>query len=95
VTPHASFLALEFAPEETLGNLANLQRDFDIYGERGFYDGVKVDTGQVSRCHLALDQGMIMAALANYLLDDRLEGHFASQIAPEIMPLLAEETFCQ
>jgi len=95
VTPHAAFLALEFAPEETLENLANLRRDFEIYGELGFYDGVNVDTGQVSRCHLALDQGMIMAALANYLLDDRLEEYFAPQIAPEIMPLLAEETFCQ
>jgi hypothetical protein len=78
VTPHASFLALEFAPEETLENLANLRRDFEVYGKLGFYDGVNVQTGQVSRCHLALDQGMIMAALANYLQDDRLEGYFAT-----------------
>jgi hypothetical protein len=94
VTPHASFLALEFAPEETLENLANLRRDFEVYGELGFYDGVNVQTGQVSRCHLALDQGMIMAAVANYLLDDLLEGYFAPQIETEVRPLLAEEIFC-
>jgi hypothetical protein len=94
VTPHASFLALEFAPEETLENLRNLQRDFEVYGEFGFYDGVNVQTGQVSRCHLALDQGMIMAALANHLQDDRLEGYFAPQIKQSVQPLLAEEAFC-
>jgi hypothetical protein len=94
VTPHASFLALEFAPEETLENLANLRRDFEVYGELGFYDGVNVQTGQVSRCHLALDQGMIMAAVANYLQDDLLEGYFAPQIETEVRPLLAEEIFC-
>jgi hypothetical protein len=40
-----------------------LRRDFDVYGEGGFYDAVNVDTGQVSRFWLALDQGMVMAAL--------------------------------
>ena len=31
VTPHAAFLALRRAPEATLENLADLERDFDIY----------------------------------------------------------------
>ena len=94
VTLHATFLALEFAPEEALENLANLRRDFDVYGKFGFYDGVNVQTGEVSRCHLALDQGMIMAALANYLQDDRLENYFGPQIEAGVQPLLAAETFC-
>ena len=95
MTPHAVFLALEFAPEEALKNLENLRRDFAIYGPLGFYDGVNVQTGQVSRCHLALDQGMIMAAIANYVKDDCLEGYFAPQIEAEVRPLMAEEIFCQ
>jgi hypothetical protein len=94
VTLHATFLALEFAPAEALENLANLQRDFDVYGKLGFYDAVNVQTGEVSGCYLALDQGMIMAALANYLQDDRLENYFAPQVEAQVRPLLAEETFC-
>jgi hypothetical protein len=93
VTPHATFLALEFAQEEALENLANLRRDFEVYGRLGFYDGVNTQTGGVSRCCLALDQGMIMAALGNYLQGDCLEDYFAPQIETPIRPLLAEETF--
>jgi hypothetical protein len=93
VTLHATFLALEFAPEETLENLANLRREFGVYDEFGFCDSVNVGTGEVSDCYLALDQGMIMAALANYLQHDRLENYFAPQIEAQVRPLLAEETF--
>ena len=74
VTPHASFLAL---PHDRGAALASLRRDFDAYGEGGFYDAVDVDTGQVSRYWLALDQGMIMAALANELTGDRLQRYFS------------------
>jgi hypothetical protein len=100
VTPHASFLALDFDREAALANLANLERDFDVYGEYGFYDAVNVDTnpanpnsGQVSRYYLALDQGMIMAALGNELLNDRLQRYFAREIDKAIQPLLAMEEF--
>jgi Putative glucoamylase len=56
VTPRASFLAMAFDRRAALANLAKLRRDFDVYGEGGFYDAVNVDTGQVSRFWLALDQ---------------------------------------
>ena len=52
---------------QTLENLANLERDFDIYTEWGFRDSVNVDTGVVSDSYLSLDQGMIMAAIGNAL----------------------------
>jgi hypothetical protein len=42
-----------------------------VYGEGGFFDAVNADTGQVSRYWLALDQGMVMAALANELTAGR------------------------
>ena len=94
VTPHASFLALEFAPDEALANLANLREDFDAYGWGGFYDSINVETGQVSRYYLALDQGMVMAALGNALRNDRLQHYFASgMIEVAIRPLLAMEEF--
>ena len=62
VTPHASFLALRFAPRAALANLARLRSHFAVYGKGGFYDAVNVDSGQVARSYLALDQGMVMAA---------------------------------
>ena len=49
VTPHASFLALRYAPEAALANLANLREDFDAYGPGGFYDAINVSTGEMSR----------------------------------------------
>jgi len=94
VTPHASFLALDFAPEAALENLADLREAFpDIYGEGGFYDAIAVETGQISRYYLALDQGMIMAAIANELTRDRFQDHFSDEVEGAVAPLLALEEF--
>jgi hypothetical protein len=94
VTPHASFLALEYAPRAALANLANLRRDFDAYGRGGFYDSVDVTTGAVSRRYLALDQGMIMAALGNALRNDSMRRYFVrGEVKRTIRPLLGIEEF--
>ncbi|SCF15175.1 hypothetical protein GA0074695_3820 [Micromonospora viridifaciens] len=94
VTPHASFLALRYAPEEALLNLANLRRDFDAYGPGGFYDAVNVASGQVSRRYLALDQGMIMAALGNALAHDVLREPFSKgTMKQRLAPLMRMERF--
>jgi hypothetical protein len=48
----------------------------------------------VSRHWLALDQGMIMAAIANELTGDRLQRYFTRGAVEEaIRPLLAMEEF--
>ncbi len=71
VTPHASFLALRYAPAAALGNLERLRRDFPgLYGKWGFRDSVNVDTGFVSGSYLSLDQGMIMAAIGGDIVRD-------------------------
>lgn len=94
VTPHAAFLALEFVPQAMLANLAALRADFAIYdADYGFYDAVRVDTGAVTDSFLALDQGMIFMALANYLTDGAFRHYFSDQIAPVVRPLLAQEQF--
>jgi len=68
VTPYATFLALEIMPEKAVANLRKfLQAYPDIYGEYGFYDSVDVETGEVSKKYLCLDQGMVLVALNNYL----------------------------
>jgi hypothetical protein len=93
VTPHASFLALDFDEQGALKNLERLRRNFGVYGEGGFYDAVDVSTRTVSRYYLALDQGMVMAALANRLTGDRLQGYLAPQLEDSVRPLLAMEEF--
>jgi hypothetical protein len=95
VTPHASFLAFEFAPEETLRNLHNLRTDFDgLYTDWGFRDSVNVDTGVISDYYLALDQGMIMAAIANAMHGERFRNYFTrGEVQRAIRPLLKMEEF--
>jgi hypothetical protein len=94
VTPHATFLALRYAPHAALENLANLQADFDIYGPFGFWDAVNVDTGEVAYYVLALDQGMVMAALGNALRNDRLRHYFShGEVERAVRPLIAMEEF--
>jgi len=78
VTPHAAFLALRWAPEQTLANLGRLERDFPIYTTWGFLDSVNVDTGVVSDSYLSLDQGMVMAAIGNALAGDFLRTLFVT-----------------
>jgi len=93
VTPHASFLALQFDRQAALKNLKELAKDFDAYGEGGFYDAIDVVTGQVSHYYLALDQGMIMAAIANDLTSDAFQTYFAREIEAAIRPLIGMEEF--
>jgi hypothetical protein len=94
VTPHASFLALRYAPSESLANLEKLREDFDAYGPGGFYDAIAVRSGTVSREYLALDQGMIIAALGNALTGDDLRGYVSrGAVERKLRPLMAMETF--
>jgi hypothetical protein len=94
VTPHASFLALRWAPAAALKNLANLESDFAIYTKWGFLDSVNVQTGVVSDSYLALDQGMIMAALGNALAQDMLRKAFVTPaFRHALRPVIGVEEF--
>ncbi|MGH8969259.1 MAG: glucoamylase family protein, partial [Actinomycetes bacterium] len=94
VTPHASFIAYRFAPQQALANLANVREDFGAYGPGGFYDAVNVRTGQMSKRYLSLDQGMVMAALGNALGDDVLRAPFSDGPMKErVAPLMRMERF--
>lgn len=94
VTPHASFLALEYDRQAALANLAKLRSDFEVYGSGGFLDAVDVRTGKVSRFYLALDQGMVMAALGNELRNDRLRDYFTrGEVTQRVRPVIAPEEF--
>ena len=94
MTPHAAFLALRWAPDRVMDNLANLRADFDIYDQWGFRDSVNVQTGVVSGAYLSLDQGIIMAAIGNALADDVLRESFATKDFKKVLkPVIGMETF--
>jgi hypothetical protein len=78
VTPHASFIALDVAPQQAYANIQNLRRLYpSIYGVGGFFDAVNPTTHSVGHRYLVLDQSMIMGALDNALENRALQHHFA------------------
>ena len=94
VTPHASFLALPYAKDAALDNLARMRTELGAYGPGGFYDSVAVRSGTVAERYLSLDQGMIMAALGNELRHDAVQRYVTrGAVEREIRPLLGIETF--
>lgn len=94
VTPHASALALGFAPEEATANLRRLAELYPIYGEYGFYDSVDARSGEVGTVYLALDQTMLFLALVNHLGGGVIQERFAADpIAARALPILAGEDF--
>lgn len=94
VTPHASALAMVEMPRAALANLRRLAGRYEIYGQYGFYDAVDARTGQVAYKYLALDQSMILIALANHLAGGVVQRHFAADpIIQRILPLIAAEDF--
>jgi hypothetical protein len=94
VTPHAAFLALRWAPQRALANLAQLEADFRIYDRWGFRDSVNVDTGVASNFYLSLDQGMIMAAIGNALAGDVLRRAFVTRgFERAVRPVVGVEEF--
>jgi Putative glucoamylase/Protein of unknown function (DUF3131) len=95
VTPHASFLALDVAPQQAYENIQELRARYpDIYtSDGGFYDAVDPITGSVGHRRLVLDQSMIMAALDNALRHDRMQHWYAVDPVASIDRLyLAVET---
>jgi hypothetical protein len=94
VTPHAAFLALRWAPDAALADLAAIRHDFASYDKWGFRDSINVDSGAVSNAYLSLDQGIIMAAIGNALGDDMLRDAFATKAFRKVLqPLIGMETF--
>ena len=94
ITPHATFLALEFAPKECADNIRKMLKDYRAYGEYGFYDAINAVTGSVALKYLCLDQAMSFLALDNYLNDGAIRKRFsADPISKNAQELLKVEDF--
>ncbi len=94
VTPHASALALAVMPAEATSNLRRLAERYDLYGDFGLYDAVDPTSGQVARSYLALDQAMMLIAIANHLKPHAVTDLFATDpIAKRAIAILGDERF--
>jgi hypothetical protein len=94
VTPHAAFLALPYDKKAVLKNLSGIRHDLGAYGPGGFYDAVAVGSDTIADRYLSLDQSMIMAAIGNELLDDRLKQYFVDRsLEKAIKPLVRAQIF--
>ena len=79
VAPHASFLALDPAPQAAVANIDAIMSRFpQVYGSRGFFDALNPTTGAVGHRMLVLDQSMILASLANALNNRSMQRYFAN-----------------
>ncbi len=94
ITPHVVFLSLAFVPEEAISNIRRMLFYFNMYGEYGLYDSVNVKSGKVSYKYLALDQGMILPSIDNYLNNGAIRQRFRKDpIAVKTERLLNENFF--
>jgi hypothetical protein len=94
VAPYAGALALGPLPEATTANLRRLVESYDVYGEYGFYDAVDPSSGAVAHQYLALDQSMVLIALANHLERNVVTRLFATDpIARRALAILGDEDF--
>lgn len=94
VTPHAAFLAMQYAPWQAIENLSRIETNLRAYGAGGFYDSVAVRSGLVARRYLSLDQAMVMGAIGNVFARDVIRRNFSRGPAERrIRPLIAMEEF--
>jgi hypothetical protein len=85
VSPLASFLALDVAPQAAMANIEKLRSQFpDVYGVDGFFDALDPSTGTVGHRYLILDQAMIMAAIDNAVMDRQMQRYFAGSSYAQI-----------
>ncbi|TXK20007.1 glucoamylase family protein [Homoserinibacter sp. GY 40078] len=94
VTPHASFLALEYDADAVLENLRGIEKDLGAYGAGGFYDAVAVHSGTIAERYLSLDQSMIMGAIGNHLRDGMLRTYFVDDdLEARLRPVIEQQRF--
>ena len=93
VTPHVSFLALDSLPEDAIKNIRKFL-NYDSYGEYAFYDTISVKDGKANPQYLALDQGMTLVAICNFLKQGSIQERFhRDKVAQNAEDLLMKESF--
>jgi len=102
IAPYASLLALPFRPREVMQNIEQLKQ-IRALGRYGFYEAIDftpshLGLGQeqaIVRSYMAHHQGMIMLALADYLLGKRMVERFHAEPMIESVEMLLQEQIPQ
>ena len=98
VSPYSTFLALSESPQAAYANVQLLAKEGGL-GRFGYYDAIdytpeRMPKGKRSlsvRCYMAHHQGMTLAALSNFLDDNRLQRRFHSHPLGRAAELLLQE----
>jgi len=98
ISPYASILALPFRPVEVLKNISHLD-EMDMQGQYGFYEAADFtparlplgDRYAIVRSYMAHHQGMILVAIANYLLNNKMVHRFHANTRIKGVELLLQE----
>ena len=98
ISPYASLLALSLQPQAVMKNITDLEQ-LQMMGIYGFYEAIdytdsRLSLGQeygIVQSYYAHHQGMIILALANYLLDETMISRFHADPRIESMELLLQE----
>lgn len=98
VTPYATMLALNYTGKECLANLEQLH-EMGMFGDYGFYEAVdfsgpdaeEMTPFRIVKSFMAHHQGMILAAINNYLNDGILQNRFHEEPMVKATEVLLEE----
>ena len=98
VAPYATALALAVRPHEALANFKHLEAEGAV-GAWGFYDSIDYTPTRlparqrklVVRCYFAHHQGMLLAAVANCLFENRMQKRFHSDPMTRAAEMLLQE----
>lgn len=92
ISPFASLLVTRLYPEEVASNLQHFKISYpDIYNPgKGFYDSVDVKTGKISTRYLALNVGMALVGVSDYLNNGFIRNLTSGFFGP-ILPTIASE----
>ncbi len=77
LSPSAAVSALMYIPENVVTNVRKITKDFEVYGEYGFYSSVDVSGKKVAYIYSAEEQALILLAINNYLNDGVIQKRFA------------------
>lgn len=93
-TPHATLLGLEYAEENAVADALSAYVERELEGEYGFYDSMGLVDDWRTDAYLALDQGISLVAIVNYLADGAVRSAFTDHpVGSEPTDLLEAERF--
>lgn len=90
LSPYASALAITNDSVDVYYNLRKFKK-LKMYGEFGFYESYDYTTGNRILSYYAHHQGMILAALTNYLKENAIQKYFHCDLRTQAFEILLKE----